>query len=175
MMLASAFGSAGSRSGGWVPALARSTEELVRQVSPPEGWLETEMQRQRLELEQERQRYGDEQPVSVTSRCVILVDDGIDNGASLRAALKGLAKAAPARLILAVPVAPRDVVEDLQPLVDELVCLAMPEPFGSVVRHYADFAETTDREVADLLRAAREIVREEPGRTGERPAAGARR
>lgn len=130
-------------------------EEVMRQIRPPDGWFETEMQRQLLELEQARRLYCSERPASVSGRCVILVDDGIDTGASVRAALKGLAKAAPERLILAVPVAPREIVADLQPLVDELVCLAMPEPFGSVGRHYADFADTTDQEVADLLMEAR--------------------
>ncbi len=130
-------------------------EKVIRQVSPPDGWLETEMERQLLQLEQSRQQYSDERPVSVAGRCVILVDDGIDSGASVRAALKGLSKAGPEQLILAVPVAPRGVVEDLRALVDELVCLAMPEPFGSISRHYANFAETTDQEITDLLTEAR--------------------
>ncbi|ACO78142.1 Phosphoribosyltransferase [Azotobacter vinelandii CA] len=134
-------------------------EEVMRQVRPPAGWFEAEMQRQSQELERARQLYCREPPVPVADRCVILVDDGIDTGSSVRAALKGLAKSAPGQLILAVPVAPRAVAQDLQPLVDELVCLAMPEPFDSIARHYGDFDETTDREVADLLAEARHSAR----------------
>ncbi|MFD1691326.1 hypothetical protein ACFSHR_06495 [Azotobacter chroococcum] len=62
-------------------------------------------------------------------------------------------------MILAVPVAPREVVKDLQPLVDELVCLAMPEPFGAIWRHYGDFGEISDQEVVDLLAEARHSAR----------------
>ncbi|MFD1691325.1 phosphoribosyltransferase family protein [Azotobacter chroococcum] len=69
-------------------------EEVVRQVRPPSGWFELEMQRQLLELECARRLYCSEPP-PVTGRCVILVDDGIDTGSSVRAALKGLAKSAP--------------------------------------------------------------------------------
>ncbi|GAB3373556.1 phosphoribosyltransferase [Azotobacter armeniacus] len=130
-------------------------EKVMHQVRPPSGWFEAEMQRQLQELERARRLYCSEPPVPVASRCVILVDDGVDTGGSVRAALKGLAKSAPGRLILAVPVAPREIVKDLQPLVDELVCLAMPEPFGSIRQHYADFNETTDQEVVDLLAEAR--------------------
>ncbi|AJE20997.1 MAG: phosphoribosyltransferase [Pseudomonadales bacterium GWC1_66_9] len=134
-------------------------EELMRQVRPPSGWFEEEVQRQLQELERARRLYCSEPPPPVAGRCVILVDDGIDTGSSVRAALKGLAKSAPGQLILAVPVAPREVVKDLQPLVDELVCLAMPEPFGAIWRHYGDFGETSDQEVVDLLAEARHSAR----------------
>ncbi|WP_349573416.1 phosphoribosyltransferase [Azotobacter salinestris] len=134
-------------------------EEVMRQVRPPSGWFEQEMQRQLQELERARRLYCSEPPIPVAGRCVILVDDGIDTGSSVRAALKGLAKSAPAQLILAVPVAPREVAKDLQLLVDELVCLAMPEPFGSIAQHYGDFAETTDQEVVGLLAEARHSAR----------------
>ncbi len=130
-------------------------QRVLSQVNPPAGWFETEMQRQLLELEQARRLYRRERPAPVAGRRVILVDDGIDSGASIRAALKGLARAATERLILAVPLAPRAVIEELQAQVDETICLAMPEPFGSVAQHYADFGETTETEVAGLLAEAR--------------------
>lgn len=130
-------------------------EKVMRQVRPPPGWFEAEMQRQLQELERVRRLYCSEPPIPVVGRCVILVDDGVDTGSSVRASLKGLAKSAPEQLILAVPIGPQETVKDLQPLVDELVCLAMPEPFGSIRQHYADFRETTDQEVAELLAQAR--------------------
>lgn len=134
-------------------------EEVMRQVRPPAGWLEEEMQRQLQELERRRRLYcGDRPAPESRERCVILVDDGIATDGSVRAALKGLAKAGPQQMILAVPVAPREVVEDLKSLVDEVVCLAMPDPFISVGRHYAEFPQLEDQEVIDLLAEAQHFA-----------------
>jgi putative phosphoribosyl transferase len=73
----------------------------------------------------------------------------------VRAALKGLSHARPARLILAVPVAPADTMEGLRGAADEVVCLMTPEPFYAVGEHYDDFHQTSDREVITLLDEAR--------------------
>jgi putative phosphoribosyl transferase len=78
---------------------------------------------------------------------VILVDDGIATGASVRAALRSLRRKSIRRLVLAVPVAPPDVLEALRGEVDDLVCLETPENFMAVGVHYADFSQTTDEEV----------------------------
>jgi putative phosphoribosyl transferase len=72
-------------------------------------------------------------------------------GGTVRAALKGLSRAHPAKLILAVPVAPRDTVERLRAEADEIVYLKTPEPFYAVGEHYDDFTQTSDREVTTLL------------------------
>ena len=74
----------------------------------------------------------------------------------MRAALRGLRRSAPKRLILAVPVAPPDTVDSLRPEVDELVCLSMPIFFHAVGQFYEDFGQTTDEEVVQLLEAARQ-------------------
>jgi putative phosphoribosyl transferase len=87
---------------------------------------------------------------------VILIDDGIATGGSVRAALRGLRRAAPKRLILAVPVAPPDTVDSLRAEVDELVCLSMPIFFHAVGQFYEDFRQTTDEEVVQLLEAVRQ-------------------
>lgn len=130
--------------------------EVMRQVHPPAGWLELQTQRRLRELEHCRQLYCGARPVpAARGRCVILVDDGIARGGSLRAALRGLTKAGPQHLVLAVPVAPRAVIEDLQQLADEAVCLATPDPFVSVGRHYASFPETSEQEAIGLLAEAR--------------------
>lgn len=130
-------------------------QELLRQINPPPSWFPEEMHRQLKELERRRQHYcGDRPAPSVAGRCVIVIDDGIATGATVRAALKGLRQTAPRRMVLAVPVAPRDVIEALRGEVDELVCLAMPEPFIGVGRHYADFDQTSDEQVVDLLQRA---------------------
>lgn len=130
-------------------------QALLQQIDPPPGWFEEEMQRQLAELERRRQHYcGDRPAPSLAGRCVIVIDDGIATGATVRAALKGLHQAGPGRIVLAVPVGPRDVIEALQSEVDELICLTMPEPFIGVGRHYGNFGQTSDKEVIDLLRRA---------------------
>lgn len=128
---------------------------LLRQINPPASWFDEEMQRQLTELERRRKHYcGDRPAPSVADRCVIVIDDGIATGATVRAALKGLRQAGPRWMVLATPVGPRDVIEALQSEVDELICLAMPEPFIGVGRHYGDFDQTSDQQVVELLRQA---------------------
>jgi putative phosphoribosyl transferase len=85
---------------------------------------------------------------------VIVVDDGIATGGTVRAALMGLRRAHPARLILAVPVAPPETLAALRSECDEIVCLSQPHPFYAVGAHYAEFDQTGDAEVIRLLRDA---------------------
>lgn len=130
-------------------------QELINQIAPPPNWFEEEMQRQLAELERRRQRYCGGRPAPVLNdRCVIVIDDGVATGATVRAALKGLKQSNPSKIVLAVPVGPRAEMEMLRSEVDELVCLAMPEPFIGVGRHYGDFDQTNDEQVIDLLERA---------------------
>jgi putative phosphoribosyl transferase len=85
-----------------------------------------------------------------------VIDDGIATGGSVKAVLRALALAKPSRRVLAVPVAPRDSIDTLAPEADDVVCLAMPEPFFAVGTHYRNFQQTTDAEVVDLLRRSAE-------------------
>jgi putative phosphoribosyl transferase len=84
-------------------------------------------------------------------RTVVLVDDGIATGATVRAAVKALKRKALKALILAVPVAPLQTIEALKNEVDEVVCLRTPEPFVAIGVHYADFHQVSDDEVVRLL------------------------
>jgi predicted phosphoribosyltransferase len=93
----------------------------------------------------------DRPPLEVRGLTVILVDDGIATGSSMRAAIRALRQMHPAAIVLAAPVAPSSTCARLRPEVDELVCLAMPEPFYGVGQFYADFSEVSDDEVNDLL------------------------
>ena len=89
-------------------------------------------------------------------RVAIVVDDGIATGGTVRAALRGLRRHDPARLVLAVPVAPADSLHDIEAECDDIVCLATPEPFYAVGSHYRDFTQTEDDEVLRLLAEARQ-------------------
>jgi predicted phosphoribosyltransferase len=93
-------------------------------------------------------------PPALAGRCVILVDDGIATGATLRAAIEVVRQSKVARLVVAAPVGPRESVADLTPLVDEMVCLATPFGFHAVSQWYRHFDQTGDEEVQDLLALA---------------------
>jgi predicted phosphoribosyltransferase len=109
----------------------------------------------RLELQQlARQEHAyrlDRPPIDVRGRVVILVDDGLATGASMRVAVAALRGRGPARLVVAVPTAPSDTCGELEQEVDEVVCAVTPEPFMAVGLWYEDFSQTTDEEVEALL------------------------
>jgi predicted phosphoribosyltransferase len=110
------------------------------------------------ELERRERLYrGDRPPPDVRGRLVILVDDGIATGATIRAAVAALYQQQPTRLIVAVPIAAPETCEELSAEVDELVCVMTPEPFYAISLWYEDFSPTTDEEVREYLeRSARE-------------------
>ena len=127
-------------------------EEAMRVIAPSPEYVEAEKQRQLLELERRRTRYfGDRAPLPVEGRTVVLVDDGIATGGTVRVALRALRATGASTIILAVPVAPADTLETLRPETDRTVCLETPAPFLAVGNHYADFTQTTDDEVIALL------------------------
>jgi predicted phosphoribosyltransferase len=105
-----------------------------------------------MEIERRRRRYlGERRRAEIADRVAIIVDDGIATGTTVRAAIRGLRQRGPARLLLAVPVAPPETVAGLRGEVDELVCLAQPEIFGAIGRFYADFHQLSDDEVVRAL------------------------
>jgi len=128
------------------------TEEIVRQLKPGPEYVEAEMQRQLKEIARRRATYlGNSQPIEMEGRTVIIVDDGIATGGTVRAALKGVRKNKPRKIILAVPVAPSSALEELRDECDEIVCLSTPTPFGAVGSFYRDFDQTSDGEVVSLM------------------------
>lgn len=130
-------------------------EATARLVGATPEYIEREVARQLAELERRREAYSTAEPVAIAGRTVVVVDDGIATGGTVKAALQGLRKSGARKIVLAVPVAPRSAVSELTGLCDQLVCLSTPEPFYAVGAHYADFGQTEDEEVIGLLARAR--------------------
>lgn len=119
---------------------------------------------QLAEIRRRRAAYLQGRPQTpIAGRTAIVVDDGIATGATVRAALKAVRRARPARLVLAVPVAPPDTVDALRGEVDEIVCLRTPRFFYAIGAHYQDFDQVPDAEVARMLNAAQDAVRRPDG------------
>jgi predicted phosphoribosyltransferase len=133
-------------------------EELVRMLHLPRDVIERVTAIEMTELERrERQYRGDRPAPDVRGRTVILIDDGLATGSTMRAAIAALKKEGAKRIVVAVPVAPPETCEALRAQVDDVVCAVTPEPFRAVGLWYGDFSQTTDEEVRDLLaRAASE-------------------
>ena len=133
-------------------------EDVAQMTAPPPDYVETAQKRALAEIERRRRLYlGAAEPIAVKGRVAIVVDDGIATGATMKAALRGVRRQDPDRLVLAAPVAPPSSIAELAAECDEVVPLATPEPFYAVGLYYTDFAQTTDEEVIDLLAQARAL------------------
>lgn len=127
-------------------------EDIVRRLDPGSDYIRAETRRQLAEIDRRRQVYcGDRPPVPMAGRTVIIIDDGIATGGTMKAALRGANKNDPAWLVLAVPVGPPSTLADLGHECDEVICLESYEPFGAVGAFYHDFTQTSDAEVVELL------------------------
>lgn len=117
--------------------IAHQQEELLR--------------RDRLYRSQERDKMSSP---AVQNRCLILVDDGLATGATMKAAIHAVRRLAPTQVVIAVPVAPPDTVAELSGEVDEVVCLLTPTFFGGVGQWYEDFSQVSDEEVCHMLQGS---------------------
>jgi putative phosphoribosyl transferase len=116
-------------------------------------YIRVESGRQAEEVRRRLRQYrGDRQYPELEGKTVVVVDDGIATGSTVKAAIRSLRKRRPRLLVLAVPVAPPETLQALSPEVDEIVCLAAPEAFSAVGEFYEDFRQVEDSEVEEILR-----------------------
>lgn len=127
-------------------------DEVLGYVPVPRAAIEAVAQREQQELERRERAYrGNRAQIDVAGKTVIVVDDGLATGSTMRAAVRALRKMKPRAIIVAVPVAAPQTCDDLRREVEELVCLRTPDPFQAVGLWYENFDQTSDAEVHDLL------------------------
>jgi putative phosphoribosyl transferase len=127
-------------------------EDVVRWHRVLPSTIDSVVQREHQELERRERIYRHDRPLpELSNKTVILVDDGLATGASMRAAVAALRSYQPARIVIAVPTAPHEVCEELRREADAIVCATTPEPFWAIGAWYEDFTQTTDEEVRNLL------------------------
>jgi putative phosphoribosyl transferase len=133
-------------------------EDVIRAIPRAEAIIEAVTARETTELERREQTYREARPpLELRNRIVILVDDGLATGATMRAAVKALQESGAAKIVVAVPVGPADTCRELAQEADEAICLRTPEFFQAVGQYYDDFLQTSDEDVRQLLNeAARE-------------------
>jgi predicted phosphoribosyltransferase len=129
--------------------------DVVRTLRIPDDVIDEVARQEQRELERRERIYRDDRPApEVRGRTVILVDDGLATGSTMRAAVAALHRQEPARIVVAVPIGAAETCAELGSEADEVVCARTPEPFYAVGLWYRDFTQTTDEEVHDLLEQA---------------------
>ena len=130
-------------------------EDIVNYLRIPEKVIDAVAAQEQRELERRARAYrGDRPPPDVKDRIVILIDDGLATGSTMRAAAESLRLQEPRRIVVAVPVSSRETCDEFRSEVDEIVCAFTPEHFQGVGVWYEDFSQTSDEEVRELLKRA---------------------
>jgi predicted phosphoribosyltransferase len=130
--------------------------DVVERLQLPDELIDAVTRRELQELERRERAYRGDRPFpDVQGKTIILVDDGLATGSTMRAAAEALRQQGPARLVIAVPAGSPETCNDFREEVDEVVCAITPDPFYAVGLWYQDFSQTTDDEVRELLSAAR--------------------
>jgi predicted phosphoribosyltransferase len=127
-------------------------EDVMRAFPNADQLIESVTEKEMIELERREQTYRDGRPApELRDRVVILVDDGLATGATMRAAIAALRRQGVAKIVVAAPVGAPDTCRELEDEVDEIVCATAPEFFQAVGQYYEDFSQTSDEEVRELL------------------------
>ena len=132
-------------------------ESLISYLGVPEGYVKVEGHRQKLEIERRLKLYrGDVPYPTLKNHDIIIVDDGIATGSTMKAALASTRKKGAKSVIVAIPVGPPSTIQELEKEADRVICLHTPESFQAIGQFYEDFAQTADGEVTRLLRLSRQ-------------------
>ena len=136
-------------------------EDVTRAIPHADEMIEAVTVRETAELERREQIYREGRPsTELRNRVVILVDDGLATGASMRAAIKALRQQGAAKIVVAVPVGPPDTCREIEQEADETICLSTPPFFQAVGQYYEDFSQTSDEDVRELLSHAAQDISE---------------
>ena len=145
----------GALASGGITVLNR---EVIQALGIPQQTIEAVIAREQPELERREREYRNGRPAAeVGGRTVILVDDGLATGSSMRVAAKALKKKSAAQIVVAVPVASPSTCAEFEAEVDKVICATTPEPFWAVGQWYRNFSQTTDKEVRELLRSSADL------------------
>jgi putative phosphoribosyl transferase len=132
-------------------------DDVIQWYGITQSTLETVTQHELAELERRERRYrSGRPPVPLEGKIVILIDDGLATGSTMRAAVEAVRAQAPAKVVVAVPVGSVDACRDITAVADEVVCARTPDVFAAVGQWYRDFSQTSDEEVSQLLNEHRE-------------------
>jgi putative phosphoribosyl transferase len=134
-------------------------DEVVGAYRIPQSVIDAVAKEEQLELERREREYRDGRPsVPLKERTVVLVDDGLATGSTMKAAVQAVRARGPAKIIVAVPVGSPDTCHEFADIADQIVCARAPEYFTAVGQWYRDFSQTTDEEVRELLHGAPAIA-----------------
>jgi predicted phosphoribosyltransferase len=130
-------------------------EDVVRHLRIPQSAIDPVAKREEMELRRREELYRGNAPgPSLEGKIVIVVDDGLATGSTMRAAVRALRVQKPAKIVVAVPTGARETCEDFRREADDIVCAMTPDNFHAVGMWYEDFTQTTDEEVRELLQRA---------------------
>jgi predicted phosphoribosyltransferase len=134
-------------------------EDVVGWYRIPEAVIDEAAREEQTELERRERVYREGRAaVEVSGRVVLLIDDGLATGSTMKAAVQAVRARGPSRIVVAVPVGAPDTCQEFRTIADEVICARVPERFSAVGQWYRDFSQTTDEEVRELLHERRETV-----------------
>jgi predicted phosphoribosyltransferase len=134
------------------PPIVVHNEDVMQLAGVDESDFTLVCNRELAEIERRRQRYlGNRERIDIAGRIAIIIDDGIATGATTRAALHATRMRKPKKLVLAVPVAPTDILDSMRAEADDIICLEDHAMFGAIGYFYSDFHQISDQEVIDIL------------------------